>query len=212
MSSPSPPKPKKVNPYAGVNSDVDVYRAQKALGIDKIKKDKHMVRINRYLLNERWEKEGQRGSFENSLQKAQGQGLITPGDRSDWALEQVLNFEEERRYEAQRKEQQQQLKDQYDQTRKDQKEDAEAQRELMEEMMNQPVYMAQQAPSPQVQAPSVDQEPLMPAPAVNTPMSIDAPPAPELTTTGNKLAIVRTPKSTQARKRKATRGTSSLTN
>ena len=83
---------------------------------------------------------------------------------------------------------------------------------MMEEMMNQPVYMPKQQMNPVVQKPQVMNDPILPAPAPNTPMSISAPPAPELTNTGSRMAIVRTPASTQARSRRATRGTSKLTN
>jgi hypothetical protein len=89
---------------------------------------------------------------------------------------------------------------------------AAAQQAMMEEMMNQPVYMPRQAALPTVQKPMPKQNPILPAPAAPSPMNIGPPPAPELTLANNKMAIVRTPKSTRARQRRATRGTSSLIN
>ena len=89
---------------------------------------------------------------------------------------------------------------------------AAAQQAMMEEMMNQPVYMPRQAALPTVQKPMPKQNPILPAPAAPSPMNIGPPPAPELTSANNKMAIVRTPKSTRARQRRATRGTSSLIN
>ena len=89
---------------------------------------------------------------------------------------------------------------------------AEAQRQMMEDMMNQPVYMPRQQGMPTVQKPMAKQNPILPAPAAPSPMNIGAPPPPELTAASNKMAIVRTPKSTRQRQRRATRGTSSLIN
>ena len=245
MSSPSPPKPRKVNPYEGINSDADVYRAQQALGINKIKKDKHMAKINDYLLEERWEKEGQRGSFENSLKVAERKGIIEEGDRTTWALDQVLGVEDERNYAedaresakqmeemqqgfadqqkamqlemqetqaAQLAQQQEAMKAQYDQSRADQAANAEAQKAMMEEMMNQPVYMPKQQQMPVVQRPEVRNDPIPPAPNPPSPMNIAAPPAPELTSASNRMGIVKTSRSLRTRSRRATRGTSSLTN
>lgn len=89
---------------------------------------------------------------------------------------------------------------------------AKAQRQMMEDMMNQPVYMPKQGAPPVVQKPIPKQNPILPAPAAPSPMNIGAPPPPELTAASNKMAIVRTPKTTRQRQRLATRGTSSLIN
>ena len=212
MSAPSPPKPKKINPYAGVSSNADIYRAQKALGIDKVKKDKDKRRIDEWLLNERWEKESTRSTFNNAYKTQMRGGNIGRKDRTQWALDQVLGAEQTLIYDRQSDENTAQLQTQYDQSRADQKEASEAQQKLMEEMMNQPVYMPKQQGMPMVQKPEVRNDPLLPAPAPNTPMSIAAPPPPEMTRAQTKMAIVRTPRSTQARSRRATRGTSRLTN
>ena len=87
-----------------------------------------------------------------------------------------------------------------------------AQREQMEAMMNQPVYMPKQQSMPVVQKPVARQDPLMPAPMAPSPMSIAAPPAPQQTMSNNRMAIVRTSPYTKTRQRRATRGTSRLTN
>ena len=240
MSSPSPPKPKKLNPYAGINSDPEILRAQQQLGIDKIKKDKHMVKINEQILKNRVEESRQDPLFVKaqadlgiaSLDKQSEidrvysrMELNTYNDQTAAGNAQMSSMQAD--FAAQSAVQAQQMQDsqaaqlaaqqammagQYDQMRADQLADAEAQRAFMEEMMNQPVFMPKQQAPPAVMRPAKQQEALLPAPAPNTPMSIDTPPAPELTNAGNKMAIVRTPKSTQARKRKATRGTSSLIN
>jgi hypothetical protein len=212
MSAPSPPKPKKMNPYAGVSSNADIYRAQQALGIDKVKKDKDKRRIDEWLLNERWEKESTRSTFNNAYRTQMREGNIGRKDRTQWALDQALGAEQTLIYDRQADEQSDQLQAQYDQSRADQKEAAEAQQKLMEEMMDQPVYMPKQQGMPMVQKPEVRNDPLLPAPAPNTPMSIAAPPPPEMTRAQTNMAIVRTPRSTQARSRRATRGTSRLTN
>jgi hypothetical protein len=127
-------------------------------------------------------------------------------------LSMIQGRMEETKYAKQSGEQQSQLQKQYEQMRADQQKDADVQRKMMEEMMNQPVYMPKQQQMPMVQKPQVQNDPILPAPAPNTPMSIAAPPAPELVNTGSRMAIVRTPASTQARSRRASRGTSKLTN
>ena len=207
MSSPSPPKPKKTNPYTGINTDPEIYRAQQDLGINKIKKDKHMARINQQVIYNRFD-DGMEDEY--FAQAAKDLDFDSVEKQSD--LDRIYNRMEENQYNAQSEDQQNQLEEQYQRMRKDQLADAESQRELMEEMMNQPVYMPKQQSMPTVQKPQVINDPILPAPAPNTPMSIEAPPAPELTMSNNRMAIVRTPTSTQARKRRATRGTSSLTN
>lgn len=212
MTSPKPPKPKKINPYQGMSSNADIKRAMDALGIDKLKKDGQKRKVDEWLLNERWEKESTRSTFNNAYRAQMRGGNIGRKDRTQWALDQALSAEQTLIYDRQADEQSKQLQTQYDQTRADQKEAAEAQQKLMEEMMNQPVYMPRQQGMPMVQKPEVRNDPLLPAPAPNTPMSIAAPPPPEMTRAQTNMAIVRTPRSTQARSRRATRGTSRLTN
>lgn len=212
MSAPSPPKPKPINPYAGMSSDADIKRAMDAIGISKLNSDKDKRQVDEFLLNERWDKESQRNTFRQAMNRSRKDGTIKKGDRTQWALDQTLGAESTLLYDRQTQKQTDQLQSQYDQMTADQQATAEAQREMMEKMMNQPVYMPKQQGMPMVQKPQVKDDPLLPAPAPNTPMSIAAPPAPELTTTGNRMAIVRTPRSTQARKRRATQGTSNLTN
>ena len=207
MSSPSPPKPRKTNPYTGINTDPEIYRAQQDLGINKIKKDKHMARINQQVIYNRFD-DGMEDEY--FAQAAKDLDFDSVEKQSD--LDRIYNRMEENQYNSQSEDQQKQLEEQYQRMRKDQLADAESQRELMEEMMNQPVYMPKQQSMPTVQKPEVQNDPILPAPAPNTPMSIEAPPAPELTKSNSRMAIVRTPKSTQTRKRRATRGTSSLTN
>ena len=195
-----------------MSSDADIKRAMDAIGIKKLKKDKDKRKVDEWLLNERWDKESQRKPFQKALKNSIRDGVIDKNDRTQWALDQTLGAESAILYDRQSKKQQDQLQGQYDQMRADQQASSEAQQKMMEEMMNQPVYMPKQQGMPMVQKPQVKDDPLLPAPAPNTPMSIAAPPAPELTTTGNRMAIVRTPRSTQARKRRATQGTSNLTN
>ena len=212
MSSPSPPKPQKINPYEGLSSDADINRARQALGISNINSDDDKRQIDEWLLNERWEKESGRDTFTEAYRGAKKDGSIERGDRTQWALDQALGAEQTLIYGEQSAGQQQQLQDQFEQSQLAQQEAAEAQRQMMEDMMNQPVYMPKQQQMPVVQKPQVQNDPILPAPAPNTPMSIAAPPAPELANTGSRMAIVRTPASTQARSRRATRGTSSLRN
>lgn len=258
MSSPSPPKPQKINPYQGMDSDPRFADAAKALGINNPNNPDEIRRINAYMFEQdrdyyqkdpafilaqsqlaqegrlsqgdyryhdydsykSWaKKEGYSSreirDFDKKMQKRTGddwyqsEGGSTISERDITAIQSRMD---ENKYAAESADQQEQLRQQYLQMRADQKEDAESQRKMMEEMMNQPVYMPQQQATPVVQAPRQEQEALLPAPTPNTPMSISAPPAPELTNAGNRMAIVRTPKSTQARSRRATRGTSSLIN
>ena len=210
MSSPSPPKPKKINPYAGVSSDADVYRAQQALGINKVKKDKHKRRIDEWLLNERWDKESERSTFNNAYRTQMREGNIGRKDRTQWALDQALGAEQTLIFDRQAEEQTAELNERYEKMSAEQKASADEQRAFMEEMMNQPVYQAKQAMPISVEKPKVNNDPLLPAPAAPMPMNIAPPPAPELTEASNRMAIVRTPKSTKTRQRRATRGTSSL--
>ena len=212
MSAPSPPKPQKINPYSGISSDADIYRAQQALGIGKISKDKEKRKVDEWLLNERWEKELERSTFNNAYKTGMRNGQIGRDDRTQWALNKALADESTLIYDRQAAEQTADLEARYADQQKDQKKAARQQKKLMEEMMNQPVYMPKQQGMPMVQKPQVQNDPLLPAPAPNTPMSIAAPPPPEMTRAQTNMAIVRTPRSTQARSRRATRGTSRLTN
>jgi len=207
MSSPSPPKAKKVNPYTGINSDPEIYRAQQDLGINKIKNDKHMGKINNQIILNRYSD----GMGDPDFKRAAKDLDFRSVDKQS-ELDQIYARMEENTYEEQNKAQQEQLEEQYERMRADQLEDAAKQQELMEEMMNQPVYMPQQGAPPMVQKPQAENSPILPAPVAPSPMQIGAPPAPELTAAANKMAIVRTPKSTKARQRRATRGTSSLIN
>ena len=205
MSSPYPPKPKKTNPYTGINTDPEIYRAQQQLGIGKIKKDKHMARINEQVLVNRYD-DGMEDPY--FAQAAADLNFGSVDKQSE--LDRIYARMEENKYNQQSEDQQFQLQEQYERMRADQLADAERQQELMEEMMNQPVYMPKEGAPPLVQKPAAKNEPLLPAPVAPAPMQIGAPPTPELTESANKMAIVRTPKSTKARQRRATRGTSSL--
>ena len=205
MSSPSPPKPKKVNPYTGINSDPEIYRAQQDLGIRKIKTDEHMARINQQVVLNRYGD----GMDDPAFAQAAGDLDFKSVDKQS-ELDRIYARMEQNTYNSQSEDQQAQLQSQYERMRADQLADADRQQELMEEMMNQPVYMPQQGAPPMVEKPAAENEPLLPAPVAPAPMQIGAPPTPELAESANKMAIVRTPKSTKARQRRATRGTSSL--
>ena len=205
MSSPSPPRQKKVNPYQGVNTNPEILRAQKDLGINKIKNDKHMVKINEQVIINRYN-----DGMDDPAFKAAAKELDFRSVDKQSEIDAIYAQMEKNTYDQQSKDQQDQLNEQYERMRADQLADAEAQRELMEEMMNQPVYQPRQTTPMVVKKPDVKNEPLLPAPAPQTPMNIAPPPAPELTATQNEMAIVRTPKSTRARQRRSTRGTSSL--
>ena len=206
MSSPSPPKPKKVNPYQGINTNPEILRAQQDLGINKIKKDKHMARINQQVIYNRYDDAMEDKYFARAAKDLD----FEDGVEKQSDIDRIYSRMEENAYERQSEEQQEQLDEQYQRMRKDQLADAEKQQELMKEMMNQPVYQPRQAMPTIVQKPEVKNDPLLPAPAAPMPMNIAPPPAPELTAAQNKMAIVRTPQSTKARQRRATRGTSSL--
>ena len=205
MSSPSPPKPKKVNPYQGVNTNPEILRAQNQLGINKIKKDAHMARINQQVILNRYED----GMGDPNFARASKDLDFRSVDKQS-EIDRIYARMEQNTYDQQSADQQSQLNAQYERMRADQLADADAQRELMEEMMNQPVYKPRQSMPAAVQKPDVKNDPLLPAPAAPMPMNIAPPPAPELTASQNEMAIVRTPKSTRARQRRSTRGTSSL--
>lgn len=196
-----------MNPYQGINTDPEISRAQKDLGIGKIKKDKHMERINEQIVLNRYD-----DAMGNEDFAAAAKELNYREVNKQSEIDNIYAQMEKNTYEQQSADQQSQLEKQYKRMRKDQLADAETQRELMEEMMNQPVYMPQQGTPPRVQKPTAKSDPLLPAPMAPTPMQIGPPPAPELTAAANKMAIIRTPKSTKARQRRATRGTSSLIN
>ena len=94
----------------------------------------------------------------------------------------------------------------------DQQQDAaDANAEMMEEMMNQPMFSAQQAALPRVQykAKTPDPMPVQPAPAPT--MNISPAPAPELVNVGNPMGIVKQSNTARSRSRQRTRGTASLT-
>ena len=259
MSSPSPPKPQKINPYEGVGSDRRVNEARQALGMDNIEDEDDMRKVNDYIFNQdvahyqkdpefnkavsqlvmegRIDADVNRYSDEESYNKwADSKGFdearkkhyagrMVKEHGEDWYhtgiegakintqnIVDIQGRQEENYYNDQSAEQQAQLDKAYKRSKRDSKKAADEQRAFMEEMMNQPVYMAKQAALPTVQKPVAKQDPILPAPAAPNPMNIAPPPAPELTAAANKMAIVKTPQSTKARQRRATRGTSSLTN
>lgn len=84
------------------------------------------------------------------------------------------------------------------------------QQALMEEMMNQPVYSAQQAALPQVQYKAKTPQAMPAAPAPPPAMNIQAAPAPQMTNVGSQMSIVRQSSTAKQRSRRRTRGTSSL--
>lgn len=92
-----------------------------------------------------------------------------------------------------------------------QKEAAEANAEMMEEMMNAPVYQAQQAAMPKVQYKPDNPAPVPAAPAPPPSMNISPAPAPELVNVSNPMGIVRQSTTSRSRSRQRTRGTASLT-
>lgn len=92
-----------------------------------------------------------------------------------------------------------------------QKEAAEANAEMMEEMMNQPMYMAQQAALPKVQYKAKTPKPMPAQPAPAPVMNISPAPAPELVNAGNQMGIVKQSSTARTRSRQRTRGTASLT-
>lgn len=212
MSQPKIPSPRKINQYEGLASDIDTKRAMDALGIDKLNKDSEKRNIDKWLLNERWEKESQRKSFVRATRTNIKSGDVGKRDKTSWALDQALNEEADFLYQREVDKTTADLEKRYKQDIKAGRKRDRKQAKLMEEMMNQPVYMPQQGAPPLVQKPQQKIAPVMPAPVAPNPMQIGAPPAPELATTGNRMAIVRTARSTQARSRRATRGTSKLTN
>ena len=164
------------------------------------------------MLNERWDKESNRKSFVRAYRTGIKSGDVDKGDRSAWALNQTLGEEESFLSTQYTNKQSKQLRKQYRKDQRKGRKSAKEQNKRMEELMNQPVYMPQQGAPPMVQKPQQKFDPILPPPAAPNPMQIGPPPAPELATTGNRMAIVRTARSTQARSRRATRGTSKLTN
>lgn len=254
MSSPSPPKPQKINPYQGMDSDPEFYKKAQELGYTNVNNPAEVAAVNALIMQDRvdyksaqgdkyWNKalmdsgkirfydektsyrwhrdQGYSKKHIDKMNREKSEQYGTKdwylldekaSDLSEFEFSEIQSKADSLKYDAESKRNQQQLQKNYERTLADQKASAEEQRKMMEEMMNQPVYMPKQQQMPVVQKPEVRNDPILPAPAPNTPMSIAAPPAPELTNTGNRMAIVRTPASTQARSRRATRGTSSLTN
>jgi hypothetical protein len=264
----SRPKAQKINPYQGIDSSPLVGEAQQALGINKIKKPKHMQKINSWIENkiytdtykddywyqaagdvvgDDYKEEGYYASahqldqinsraYDYKLQAdtdEQNEMLIQQGveyaeqmEKQNKANAKTLKKSTNQQIRAGRKTNNQTLRQNKKLANKQSKDlaardaanqaqmesAAESQRAFMEEMMNQPVLMPRQQSLPTVQKPMPKQNQIMPAPAAPAPMNIGAPPAPELTESSNRMAIVRTPKSTRARQRRATRGTSRLTN
>ena len=92
-----------------------------------------------------------------------------------------------------------------------QKEAAEANAEMMEEMMNAPQFSAQQAALPKVQYQPKTPKPMPAAPAPAPVMNISPAPAPELVNAGNQMGIVKQSTTARSRSRQRTRGTASLT-
>ena len=86
------------------------------------------------------------------------------------------------------------------------------QKELMEAMMNQPVFSAKQAALPSVQYQPETPDPMPVAPAPPPAMNIQSAPPPELTNIGNQMSIVRQSSTAKQRSRRRTRGTSTLRN
>ncbi len=264
----SRPKPQKVNPYQGIDANPLVGEAQQALDINKIKKPKHMQKINAWIDNKIYDetykddywyqaagdvvgndyKDDDFVASRNQLDQInaraydyklqadtdeQNQMLIEQGEAfaAETAKQNELMMKAgQKQVNQQIKASNKQFKQGNRQTKKLAKQQArnlskrdkvnqaamekaaESQRQMMEDMMNQPVYMPRQQSLPTVQKPMPKQNSIMPAPAAPTPMNIAPPPAPELTAASNRMAIVRTPKSTRARQRRATRGTSRLIN
>lgn len=85
------------------------------------------------------------------------------------------------------------------------------QQEMLEEMMNQPIYSPQQAALPKVQYNAKTPKPMPAQPAPPPAMNISPAPVPELVNTGNPMAIVKQSNTARTRARIRTRGTSTLT-
>ena len=260
MSSPSPPKPREINPYEGVTSDARINKARQALGMDNIENDDDMRKVKAYIFNQDVEHYQKDPEFVRATNQLVMEGRIDAsknryhdkdsydqwaekkfGGRDkrkreyakrmeeeygeDWYhtgiegaqinsqnIVDIQNRQDQNYYNDQAADQQSLLDKTYRKQRRQSEKAAEEQRAFMEEMMNQPVYMPKQQQMPVVQKPQVQNDPILPAPAAPSPMNIAPPPAPELTAANNKMAIVKTPNSTRARQRRATRGTSSLIN
>ena len=103
------------------------------------------------------------------------------------------------------------LDDQTEKFIKSQKEAAEANQEMMEDLMNQPIYSARQASLPTVQYQAKTPKPVPAQPAPPPMMNISPAPAPELVNVGNQMGIVRQSSTARTRSRQRTRGTASLT-
>jgi len=92
-----------------------------------------------------------------------------------------------------------------------QKQAAADNQKAMEELMNQPVYQAQQAAMPKVQYKPDNPAPVPAAPAPPPSMNISPAPAPELVNVSSPMGIVRQSTTARTRSRQRTRGTASLT-
>lgn len=130
-------------------------------------------------------------------------------DDSD--LQRVYDKQYELNQDRYTEEQNQRLDEQTQNFLDSQKEAAEANAAMMEEMMNAPVYQAQQAALPKVQYKAKTPEPMPAAPAPPPTMNITPAPAPELVNAGNQMGIVKQSSTARTRSRQRTRGTASLT-
>ena len=213
MTAPKPPSPKKVNPYEGMTSDPEFAKAAAALGYTKVNKDSEVRAVKEYLYKQTLQREREDKTFKKAEKQLRKEGLIDKEDRmSEWYINKVYDRQTSNAAKKEQKQYQKQLQAQSDEFVAAQQEQAEAQKKLMEEMMNQPIYSAKQAALPPVQYKAPTPEPMPVAPAPPPAMNISPTPPPTLTNVGNQMSIVRQNSTTKARQSRRTRGTSSLTN
>ena len=242
MSAPKPPSPKKVNPYEGMTSDPDFYAAAQQLGINSVDKDSEVRRVREQMIKNTAEAERNSKSFRRAEKQLYKEGILTKekgqkrqdATNSDFELQKIYDRQYDNeaakadrqyqksidkqtaKYEKQQKQAQKQAQAQFDKQMAAQKESQDAmaaqQKELMEQMMNQPVYSAKQAALPAVQYQPETPDPMPVAPAPPPAMNIQSAPPPELTNIGNQMSIVRQSSTAKQRSRRRTRGTSTLRN
>ena len=209
----SAPKVKtpKVNPYVGMTSDPKFASAAKELGISNVNNEDEVRRINEYIMQQDIDRAARDPNFNPARDQLLEEGVLKPEDKLDaWYLSQVQDRmytnTADQAYADQKAETDQGMQDFKDMM----SEQSEAQAEMMEKMMNAPKYMARQAPLAPVTAPVVTPEPIPVAPPTPRMEIQKAPPAPELTTSPQNMAIVKQSASSRSRQRLRSRGTSLL--
>ena len=101
-SVPRVPKPKKIDPYKGVDADPDVYRAAQALGFNKVDSTSEMRKINQYLIDERFDTEKKNKTFRKAFKQLRKEGIIGGKNTERTSQELEMVYERQLQVEADR--------------------------------------------------------------------------------------------------------------